>query len=76
IIQLNELAPFLEEVVQSTQAQRYQMPQIPRERADLIVVALLLIQVTLERLNIEELSVSHFAMKEGILREMVFDEQL
>lgn len=75
IIQLSEFSPFLEKVLQSSQAQRYQMPQIPRERADLIVVALLLIKVTLKKLNIEELSVSHFAMKEGILREMVLDEQ-
>ena len=75
IIQLSEFSPFLEKVLQSTQAQRYQMSQIPRERADLIVVALILIQVILERLNIEELSVSHFAMKEGILRELVLDEQ-
>ncbi|MEL6941317.1 MAG: exopolyphosphatase [Bacteroidota bacterium] len=75
IIQLSEFTPFLEKVLQSTQAQRYQIPQIPRERADLIVVALLLIQVTLKKLDIDELSVSHFAMKEGILREMVLDEQ-
>ena len=74
-IQLIEFSSFLKKIVQSTQAQRYQMPQIPRERADLIVVALLLIEVTLKRLNIEELSVSHFAMKEGILRELVLDEQ-
>ncbi|MEM8524474.1 MAG: exopolyphosphatase [Bacteroidota bacterium] len=75
IIQLQKFYEFTEAVVKSTQAQRYQMPQIPRERADLIVVALLLIQATLEKLNIDELSVSHFAMKEGILREMVLDEQ-
>jgi len=74
IIQLDKFADFSEKLLQSTQAHRYQMPQIPRERADLIVVALILIQITLEKLNIEEVSVSHFAMKEGILREMVVSD--
>ncbi|MEM0992056.1 MAG: exopolyphosphatase [Bacteroidota bacterium] len=70
-IALTNYAAFQSKVVQSTQAERLQMPKIPQERADLIVVALLLLEVVLEKLKIEQLSVSHFAMKEGILREMM-----
>ncbi|MEM9887660.1 MAG: exopolyphosphatase [Bacteroidota bacterium] len=71
IIDLQKYKFFQNSVVESTHAERLQMPEIPRERADLIVVALLLVEIILEKLNVAQLSVSHFAMKEGILQEMM-----
>jgi exopolyphosphatase/guanosine-5'-triphosphate,3'-diphosphate pyrophosphatase len=47
------------------------MPEIPDDRADMIVVALILVDLILRRANIEELTVSYYAMKEGMMYELL-----
>lgn len=54
-------------LIASTNQERLVMPNIPPERADLIVVAMLLIDYTLNLANITKVTVSDYAMKEGIL---------
>ncbi|NJB85795.1 exopolyphosphatase/guanosine-5'-triphosphate,3'-diphosphate pyrophosphatase [Lewinella marina] len=54
-------------IVASTTAERLDIPGIPPERVDLIVVAMLLIRYTVELANIDRITVSDYAMKEGIL---------
>lgn len=69
-IGLEKFEAFCDRCVSSTLAERFAMPQVPPERADMIVVALLLIQYILGKAAIRHLSVSEYAMKEGVLSEM------
>ena len=56
-------------LIASTVAERLATEGIPPERADLIVVAMLLIRYTLELADIGRITVSDYSMKEGILLE-------
>ena len=47
------------------------MSDIPDTRAKLIIVAMILIQFILEKATIQDIWVSSYAMKEGILTEMI-----
>ncbi|MEM1327405.1 MAG: exopolyphosphatase [Bacteroidota bacterium] len=67
---LTDFGAFKAQVLQSTEAQLYQTPEIPRERVKYISVAFLLIQWVLNELTVNELTTSTFAMKEGILSAM------
>lgn len=69
-IVLEKFQALYESCIKSTLAERYAMPQIPFERADMIVVALVLIKHILEKAEIKKLTVSDYSMKEGILTEM------
>jgi len=71
ILSLEAYRKFQDKVLKSTHSERLNMPEIPRQRADLLVVALILVQVVLEKLKVENITVSRFAMKEGILKEIV-----
>lgn len=50
--------------------QRMHMPGLPPDRADMIIVALILIDYILKLARIEKITVSAYAMKEGMLAEM------
>ncbi|MEM1218945.1 MAG: phosphatase [Bacteroidota bacterium] len=63
--------PFWKKVQGSTQAERLQMPGMPKDRADMIVVALELVAYIIELAQIERIWISQFAMKEGMLAEMI-----
>ncbi|THH41062.1 Ppx/GppA phosphatase family protein [Neolewinella litorea] len=54
-------------IVASTTAERLDIPGIPPERVDLIVVAMLLIRYTVQLAGIDRITVSDYAMKEGML---------
>lgn len=56
-------------IVGSTLEERLRFDGIPPERADLIVVAMLLIQFIINLAEIRKITVSDYAMKEGILLE-------
>lgn len=70
-INLEQFDTFYQYILNTTQAERYAMPEIPDERADMIVVALILVDLILRRANIEELTVSYYAMKEGMMYELL-----
>lgn len=59
------------QLISATLAERLAMPGLPNERADLIVVATLLLRHTIELAQISRITVSEYAMKEGILLEGV-----
>ena len=63
--------PFWHKVQGSTQSERLQMPGMPKDRADMIVVALELVGYIIEIAQIERIWISQFAMKEGMLAEMI-----
>ena len=54
-------------IVASTFQERLDMDGVPVERADLIVVAMLLIRFVMQLAETDRISVSDYAMKEGIL---------
>ncbi len=58
-------------LVQATLAQRLAMEDVPNQRAELIVVAMILIQEVLKTGTFNHIWVSSFAMKEGMLLEMI-----
>lgn len=70
-IDLTQFDRFIQEIVQTTQQQRYEMPEIPNDRADMIVVALLLIDLILKAVPVQQLTVSYYAMKEGMMAELI-----
>ncbi len=63
--------PFYDIVMNTTYKERLKMPSIPPKRADLIIVALELINFIINKVGIQEIIVSAYAMKEGILKELV-----
>ena len=65
----NQLYPI---ILNSTLAERYAMEGLPATRADLIVVANILIDFILKQTGIKEIIVSAYAMKEGQLVKMMF----
>ncbi len=63
--------PFYRQLVNMTDEQRRLMKGMPSDRVDMIVVALILIEVILGMAGIREITVSAYAMKEGMLYEMI-----
>ncbi len=63
-------SPLYFEILSSTLGERLAMPGIPEQRADMIVVAMILLRFVLELAGIDRITVSEYAMKEGILLEM------
>lgn len=62
---------FYTKIIQTTIAERLRMEGMPAERADMIVVALVLLNHVLLSAQIQHVIISAFAMKEGILYEMM-----
>ena len=60
-----------QKIIPATLAQRLDMPKLPRDRADMIVVALELLKFIIEKAEIESIIVSSYALKEGALHEMM-----
>jgi exopolyphosphatase/guanosine-5'-triphosphate,3'-diphosphate pyrophosphatase len=59
------------QMIRSSKEERRNMPKLPPERIELIVVAFVLIEFVLRRAGIRQIITSAYAMKEGILREML-----
>ncbi len=63
--------PIYEKIIQMPLDKRLEMDKLPTQRAKLIVVALILIRKILEHLSVQQIAVSMYAMKEGMLAEMM-----
>lgn len=70
-IGLDGFEAFYQRVLSATRTERHAMTDIPDDRADMIVVALILVQFILKKANVQQLTVSNFSMKEGMLEEMM-----
>lgn len=66
-LSLTGFPSILDEVVSSSAAERALIPDLPLQRVDMIVVAMLLIDFTLNLAGIKQVTVSDWAMKEGVL---------
>lgn len=62
---------FYDKVVNMTLQERLDMEGMPAIRADMIVVALILVDVVIKMAAIQQIVISAFAMKEGMLYEMI-----
>lgn len=62
---------FYDKVVKMTLQERLNLEGMPAIRADMIVVALILVDYVIKLANIQQIIISAFAMKEGILHEMM-----
>ena len=70
-VSVKDFAPLYQTLIKSTEAERYAMKEVPDTRADMIVVAIVLIEFILKKVGIEEIVVSNFALKEGVLSELM-----
>lgn len=54
-------------ITSSTLAERVALPDVPPERTDMIVAAMVLLRFTFQLAKIDRITVSNYAMKEGVL---------
>jgi exopolyphosphatase/guanosine-5'-triphosphate,3'-diphosphate pyrophosphatase len=71
IIPMESYQAFFEKVIPISLAERSAMTEVPDNRADMIVVALLLLDFAVQKANIQSIIASAYAMKEGMLAEMI-----
>lgn len=70
-VDLSGFNALYDRVLAANREERHAMTDIPDDRADMIVVALILVQVVIELADINTLTVSNFSMKEGMLATML-----
>lgn len=70
-LKMSTFASIYDSILNKSLEERYAMTNIPASRADMIVVALLLIQFVIEKTAINNIIVSKFALKQGALIEMM-----
>ncbi len=71
IVEVQDFHPMYKDLLNTNIQERLANPDIPDSRAELITVALILINFVLNRTSIQSISVSAYAMKEGILSELM-----
>lgn len=71
IIPVQDFYPLYQKLVESTIAERRAMPKLPDERVEMVVVAVVLIRKVLQKAGTGEIYTSAYAMKEGMLAEML-----
>lgn len=70
-IDVQHFQPLYQKVIQMNLEERRSQQDIPDTRSDMIVVAMILIDYIIRKANIQKIMVSSYAMKEGILSEMI-----
>lgn len=65
---------FIQEITSLNYQERLEHPAVPNSRADLIVVALLLIKWFLEKSAIQHLIYSPYALKEGLIEDFLVEK--
>ena len=70
-IDVRHYLPLHYQVIKMNLVERIAAPNIPLTRSDMIVVAMILIEYIIRKANVEKIMVSSYAMKEGILSEML-----
>ncbi|HHM20768.1 MAG TPA: phosphatase [Bacteroidetes bacterium] len=71
IVPVEDYFKIHQKIIGSSLAGRYQMEGLPPERAELIVVAFVLIEYVLKKAGIRRIVTSAYALKEGVLYEMI-----
>lgn len=63
--------PFFRKLLPTTVRERLAMPEVPADRADMIIMALILVDYVLNLAPFREVLVSSYALKEGMLVELI-----
>ena len=71
VIPVHDFHPFLTMLLPKSLAERYQLEGLDANKAKMIIVALILIDFILRKAQSEIILVSAYALKEGILKEML-----
>jgi len=71
IVAVSNFHVLFKKLITTTLEERLAMDDIPNTRAEMIIVALVLIQFILLHSSITTISVSAYAMKEGMLQELI-----
>ncbi len=67
---LPDILSITNQIIDSSHEQRQAMPEIIPVRVDMIVVASLLTQYVIDRLNLSDIVMSTYSLKEGVLTEL------
>ena len=73
-VEVKYVMPLINEIVHTSINERKQYKEIPDTRVEMIVAALILIEYVLLLGNFNKLTFSSYAMKEGILKQMMASE--
>ncbi|MEY3322535.1 MAG: hypothetical protein RLZZ417_2118 [Bacteroidota bacterium] len=73
-VEVKYVMPLINEIVHKSINERKQYKEIPDTRVEMIVAALILIEYVLLLGNFNKLTFSSYAMKEGILKQMMASE--
>ena len=71
VVSLEPFYPLASLLIGMNHEERLEKEGVPASRADMIVVAMLLIREVLEHIPMDEIVVSKYAMKEGMIAELV-----
>lgn len=74
-VRLDGFQTFCTRLIHASREERHLMSDIPDDRADMIVVALILVGYIMKLAKINQLTVSDFSMKEGMLSEMMLVDE-
>jgi exopolyphosphatase/guanosine-5'-triphosphate,3'-diphosphate pyrophosphatase len=66
--------PLYQKLLSTTVIDRMRTPEIPLERVEMLIPALILVHTVVEIAQIQEIIVSDYALKEGVLSEMLNTE--
>lgn len=68
---LNHYNILHDDIIKSTRQQRLSMPGMIEMRADMMVLAVILIKLVFERINVRQMIQSSFALKEGVIYKLI-----
>ncbi|MGH1434763.1 MAG: hypothetical protein ACRBG0_09920 [Lewinella sp.] len=74
-VALDGFENLYQQIIAANQEERHAMADIPDDRADMIVVAMILVKLVLKIAKVEKLTVSRFSMKEGMLDRMLAEQE-
>jgi exopolyphosphatase/guanosine-5'-triphosphate,3'-diphosphate pyrophosphatase len=74
-VALDGFENLYQQIIAANQEERHTMADIPDDRADMIVVAMILVKLVLKIAKVEKLTVSRFSMKEGMLDRMLAEQK-
>ncbi len=70
-IRTEEFNQVAEYILRSSLAQRLENPAILNMRADMIVIAMVMLKLCVDQLNIKQIKLSNFALKEGVFSKLM-----
>jgi len=71
LVRVEDFYPFYQKMLKTTLPERLQTAEIPAARAEMLIVALVLIEVVMALAKTKRIIVSPYAMKEGMLYDMM-----